>query len=129
LQTPLGLLAPPPHPPPERMEQTAALQNRLDNYVGASCNYDLIVSLNDLDKLVTNLLIKKSPGFDLLSAEHLKYSHPIILKIRRLLFSLMVSNRYVPSAFGCGITVPLPKATSKRSQTSVDDYRGITILQ
>jgi len=46
----------------------------------------------------------------------------------RLLFSLMVSNRYVPSAFGCGITVRLPKVTSKRSQTSIDEYWGITIL-
>jgi len=98
------------------------------NYVGASCNYDSIVSLNVLDKLITNLPTKKSPGFDLLSAEHLKYSHPIILKIIRLLISLMVSNRYVPSAFSCGITVPLPKATYKRSQTSVNDYRGITII-
>jgi len=61
------------------MEQTAVLQNRLDNNVGASCNYDSIVYLNVLDKLVTNLSIKKSPGFDILSAEHSNYSHPIIL--------------------------------------------------
>jgi len=122
-----GAACSPPHP--HRKESNRpALQERLNNYVGASCNYDSIVSLNVLDKLITNLPTKKSPGFDLLSAEHLKYSHPIILKIIRLLISLMVSNRYVPSAFSCGITVPLPKATYKRSQTSVNDYRGITII-
>jgi len=92
------LLPPTPLPPlpPERIGQTAALQKRLDNYVGARCNYDSIVSLNVFDKLVANLPTKKSPCFDLLSAEHLKYSPSIILKIIRLFFSFIVSNKGRP---------------------------------
>jgi len=87
-----------------------------------------MISFKVLDKSITNFPPKKSPDFDLLSAEYLIYSYPIFLMIASLLFSLRVSNRYVPSDFGCGITVPLPMATSKCSHISVDDYRGITIL-
>jgi len=41
----------------------------------------------------------------------------------------MKNDVTIPDAFGCGITVPFPKASSKRLHTSVNYYRGITILQ
>ena len=109
-------------------EKSAALQDRLSSYTGSRCNYTSTISRSVLTKLVTNLPLNKSAGFDNLTAEHLKYCHPLVLDILLNLFSLMVSNSYVPGAFGCGITVPLPKATSKRTHSSLDDYRGITIL-
>jgi len=40
----------------------------------------------------------------------------------------MYATNYVPNAFGCGITVPLPKSSSKGHSSKVADYRGITIL-
>jgi len=49
--------------------------------------------------LVLGLPKGKAAGFDLLTAEHLQFCHPIILNIIRLLFSLMISHRCVPDAF------------------------------
>jgi len=34
----------------------------------------------------------------------------------------------VSNSFGCGITIPLPKPSTKGTLNEVDDYRGITIL-
>jgi len=69
----------------------------------------------------------KAAGFDLLTAEHLKFSHPVVILSLKVLFSLMMSVDYVPDAFGCGITVPLPKAFAKGAANKSDYYRGISI--
>jgi len=34
----------------------------------------------------------------------------------------------MPNSFGCGITIPLPKPSTKGTLNKVDDYRCITIL-
>jgi hypothetical protein len=64
---------------------------------------------------------------DQLSAEHIKFCHPILISILVKLFRLMFICEYIPDAFGFGLTVPIPKHDSVRKLVSTDDFRGITI--
>jgi len=105
-----------------------ALHESLKSYKGASFNYDTFISIKVIDKLVNVFSWAKAAGFDLLTAEHLKFSHPVVILLLELLFSLMMSVDYVPDAFSCGITVPLPKVSAKGTANKSDDYRGINIL-
>jgi hypothetical protein len=102
--------------------------NRLKEYTGAFFNYDSIISIEVIEGFVSEFSCGKAAGFDLLTAEHLKFCQPVVLCSLKLLFSLMVSVGYVPDAFGCGITVPLPKSSSGGVPSSVNEYRGITLL-
>jgi len=105
-----------------------ALNEILKTYTGARLNYDSIISIECIEKTINDFSNGKAAGFDLLTAEHLKYCHPIVLLSLKLLFSIIFSVNYVPNAFGSGNTVPLPKASSKGHSSKVADYRGITIL-
>jgi len=104
------------------------LLNRLASYQGASFNYDSIISIDVIEHFISDFSCGKTAGFHHLTAEHLKYCHPVVSSSLRILFSLMISLQYVPSAFGHGITVPLPKASCRGSTKNVEDNRGITIL-
>ena len=51
----------------------------------------------------------KAAGVDGLTIEHFKYAHPVVLSILKHLFSLMLRIGYVPSDFGRGLIIPIPK--------------------
>ena len=80
-----------------------------------------------VDTIITDMQLGKAAGIDNLSAEHLKYGHPVVLGILSKLFNLMLRYSYVPDAFGIGLTVPLPKHDTVCKLVSASDYRGITI--
>ena len=82
----------------------------------------------NIESAIGNLSNGKAAGYDLLTAEVLKYSHPIVWSCLSKLFSIMLLYSYVPDAFGVGITVPLLKADNKGSASCSDSYRGITIM-
>jgi len=63
-----------------------ALHERLKSYKGASLNYDTLVSIEVIDKLVNAFSRGKAAGFDLLTVEHLKFSHPVVLLALKLKF-------------------------------------------
>jgi exonuclease III len=102
-------------------------QNRLLGYTGSVNNFDNIIDVNVIQTIIDELGLGKAAGFDRLSAEHIKYSHPIVIVFIAKLFSLMVMLNYVPTDFGKGITIPLLKQDSKHSGKKIEDYRGITI--
>ena len=52
----------------------------------------------------------KAAGYDLLTAEYLKYCHPSVLSCIHKLFIMLFKFNYVPDAFGIGTTVPLLKS-------------------
>ena len=62
----------------------------------------------------------KSPGLDKLQAEHLLYAHPVLYVILAKLFKFMITNGCVPSAFGAGLLIPIPKDSAKKGILSVD---------
>lgn len=101
---------------------------RLDSYTGANRSFDSVVDISDIQRIINNLSIGKAAGIDRLTAEHLIFSHPIVVSSLTRLFKVMITCHYVPNAFGLGITVPLPKQDAKGSLNKMESYRGITIL-
>ena len=49
--------------------------------------------------------LNKSPGFDIISAEHLVYGGPILHVHLCLLFNAMIQHCYVPQDFGFSLIV------------------------
>jgi len=80
-----------------------------------------------IDSVVSDMNDGKAAGLDGLSAEHLKYSHPIVINILCKLFNLFIHTGYLPISFGASYTVPIPKLDSRLQALSVNDFRGISI--
>ena len=77
---------------------------------------------------VDNLKLGKAPDLENLTAEHLKYCHPILACILTKLFNLILYTGIVPSSFGYSYTVPLSKLQDTRTKAvTTDDFRGIAI--
>jgi len=110
---------------PSTMDVT---RRRLDLYRGACLEFDDVITIEVIDRIVSKLGTGKAAGSDGLTAKHLKFCHPIILSSLRMLFSMMVKLQFVPTAFGSGVTIPLLKSSAKHPSANFDDYRGITIL-
>jgi len=66
---------------------------------------------------------------DGITAEHLQYSHPLLLCVLAKIFNFMIKLGYVPLSFGMSYTVPLPKTSGNvhGKSATVDDFRGISI--
>ncbi len=69
----------------------------------------------------------KAAGFDSLTLEHLTNCHPIIYSLLAKLFSLMLISSSVPSDFGMGITIPIPKEDRSTRVHNIENFRGITL--
>ena len=76
---------------------------------------------------VNKLHAGKAAGLDLLQAEHLTNSHPILYKILSLLYNIIMKSGYVPCKFGQGLLIPIPKDSGARGILKVSQFRGITI--
>jgi hypothetical protein len=80
-----------------------------------------------VSKLVSKMKNGRAAGLDELTAEHLKFSHPIIISILSRLFNLFVAIGHIPASFGMSYTVPVPKVDVRTRALSVNDFRGISI--
>ena len=89
--------------------------------------YDNFVDINIIQDLISKMSGNKAMGHDNLSAEHLKYGHPVIVASVNSLFKIFMMCNYVPDGFGVGILVPIPKDDSKTCLINLDDFRRITI--
>ena len=77
---------------------------------------------------VDNLKLGKAPDLENLTAEHLKYCHPILSCILTKLFNLILYSGEIPSPFGYSYTVPLSKLQDTRTKAvTTEDFRGIAI--
>ena len=84
-------------------------------------------SVNDIDCVVNQKLISgKLAGFDNISSEHFKYSHPILIMHLKNLFNIIVKHDYVPKQFDSGIIISLVKDKNGDPCNS-DNYRSITL--
>lgn len=84
-----------------------------------------VVTVELLDNIINKLKRGKAASVDNITAEHIKFCHPIVVTILAKLFALMSFYEYVPNDFGSSLTVAIPKGDSCTSKT--DDYRGITV--
>ena len=86
----------------------------------------LNINIEIVNKIIDSMDENKSPGFDNLTIEHIKYAHPCLILILSKLFNLFLKNGYVPDDFGRGIATPIPKfsgAKSKQIQTIIVGLR------
>ena len=116
-----------PLPLPGDMLEGNDLHQRLTEYKGHDITFDHRVDVNFLSNIINQLGLGKASGADELSAEHLRYSHPVVAACLHKLFVIFTMCDYVPDAFGKGIVIPLPKHDTRGAPTSVGDFRGITI--
>ena len=86
-----------------------------------------LITVEIVDNIISKLKNGKAASLDNLTAEHIKYSHPIIVKLLSELFNLMLKTNYVPNSFGLGVIIPIPKSDSNKGNCTTDDFRGITI--
>ena len=85
------------------------------------------ISVELVDDCISKLKLGKAAGLDLLTSEHIKYSHPCVIGVITKLFNVMLVNEYVPDAFGESVTTPIPKITIGKALESLENYRGISI--
>ena len=76
---------------------------------------------------VASLHTGKAGGHDGLVTEHLTHCHPIIFATLARLFNFMLLHGYVPSAFGRGLMIPIPKDSTSKRALGVENFRGITL--
>ena len=62
-----------------------AFNERWSNYVGDELLETNSIDVELLDKVISDLKLGKATGMDNLSAEHFKYSHPVVLLLLLLL--------------------------------------------
>ena len=68
------------------------------------------------------------PRQQVLTAEHLQYSHPAIATVFRKLFYSIITSGHIPPKYGMSFTVPLLKGDSICGRSvNVEDFRGISI--
>ena len=111
-----------------RNEELKAKYDSLKEYhfVGLTDD-DRVFDVALISKLVSNLKNGRAPGLDDISAEHLKFSHPIVIIILSKLFNLFLTYSHIPLAFGLTYTVPIPKCNSVLKAMTSSDFRGICI--
>jgi hypothetical protein len=69
----------------------------------------------------------KAPGLDGIMIEHVLHCHPIIYTLLAKLFNQILKTGHIPSDFGRGIIIPLPKSENMKGNHKIDSFRGITL--
>jgi exonuclease III len=101
---------------------------KVANYSGDSLSMNRLNFNAELIGIaVCKLSSGKSPGCDNVTTEHLINCHPILFSLLAKLFNIMIQLSYVPSDFGRGITIPIPKNESRHGVHPIDSFRGITL--
>ena len=114
-----------PNSPHKNIDFKATFINKISNM--HSDNQPIVFDVGIVDKCISSLKKGKAPDFDGLTAEHFQLAHPCLPAIISKLFNLILSSGNVPSAFGHGLSFPIPKGSNRTLSASVDDFRVITI--
>ena len=87
---------------------------------------DMIVSATEVQDIVVKLSNGKSPGPDKLTAEHLKFCHPIVHSILARLVTAMLVHGFLPESMLHSVIVPIIKNKNK-SISDKNNYRPIAL--
>ena len=82
---------------------------------------------DEVEKAIKGLHNKKAPGWDNITAEHLKYAGNELIEFLTVLYNLCIEMEYIPCNFRTGVQVPLYKGKNTCS-LDPNNYRGITLL-
>jgi len=83
----------------------------------------------ELVESVTAMTRGKASGLDVVTAEHLQYSHALLFVMLSKLFNLMIRISHVPASYGQSYTVLLLKDNNSvyNKSITVNDFRRISI--
>ena len=85
------------------------------------------VTFKEMEEAIKKLHLKKAPGHDGISAEHLRYGGPRLCQVLCNLYNMCIETEYIPCNFRQGVQVPLYKGKNT-CPLKPDNYRGITLL-
>ena len=81
---------------------------------------------SDFMESIKHMRLRKAPGYDLVSAEHVKHAGPLCRQCLLVLYNSIVSHESMPVGMKRGLLVPIPKGSS---DTSIrENNRGISLL-
>ena len=69
----------------------------------------------------------KAQDIDGLTIEHIEFSHPALKLLLAKFFNYCIHSGAVPTRFGLGLTVPIPKNGTYRNNMKYEEFRGISI--
>ena len=81
----------------------------------------------EVERAIKKLNNNKSPGYDGITSEHVKYAGHSLIRALSLLYNHCIKSEYIPTSFRRGIQVPLYKGKNTCT-LDCDNYRGITLL-
>ena len=84
------------------------------------------ITADETFKEVSQMRNRKASGWDLITAEHLKYSGKHFLSVITWLTNGIIEIERIPQHYKRGLIVPIPKGT--KDQTIKDNNRGITLI-
>ena len=84
-------------------------------------------SLKEVECAIKKLHLKKAPGHDGVTAEHIRYGGPDLCRVLCELYNRCVEEEYIPCNFRRGVQIPLYKGKNT-CPLNPDNYRGITLL-
>ena len=103
-------------------------QNNFKKFMGDSCKQSMYMHKTnsaEIEKLISNLDSKKSPGFDELSAKFLKLCAPHISKTLANIFNISISSGIYPDLLKTARVTPIYKNGEKSDPSN---YRPISVL-
>jgi hypothetical protein len=84
------------------------------------------IDKTEVSEGITQLKNSKAPGWDNVTAEHIKYGGEALLDAITCLFNGMVQKEFIPKHLKIGIIIPIPKGD--KDCTIMGNNRGITLL-
>ena len=103
-------------------------QNNFKKFMGDSCKQSMYMHKTnsaEIEKLISNLDSKKSPGFDELSAKFLKLCAPHISETLANIFNISISSGIYPDLLKTARVTPIYKNGEKSDPSN---YRPISVL-
>ena len=84
------------------------------------------ISFQEVSECIKSLNNNKAPGWDSITAEHIKYGGQTLAHALTYLFNAMVAIIHIPKHQKVGVIVPIPKG--EKDATIQSNNRGITLL-
>ena len=94
---------------------------------GTSEFLEVPFTVDEVIKTIYKMHLKKTPGHDQITAEHIRYGGMVLWRVLCNLFNICLRAEYVPVNFRRGVQVPLYKGKNT-CPLNPDNYRGITLL-
>ena len=85
-----------------------------------------LITVKDTVKQISKMTVKKAPGWDNISAEHIKYCGTTTLASITWLKNEIISAEILHQRYKRALIVPIPKA--RKDPTTKDNNRGVTLL-